>query len=228
MQKDYKAIAAARKDIAEQVARFTRIDADINGNPRYYLPLYAIRGQATTGIHAAYIIDALGLTKYRGKKYGAGYVLQSYNIESDALELRRLESLSEYDIQALQFLRDTGTRVTIEKAVPQRAPRWHKKSDGGHGIHYSVTLENKRGAYTFDFWDSVANKANGNTPKEYDILACLDAIDKGDTFADFCAAFGYDDDSITARDTFDAVREQSENLRRIFTPRQLQALSNIS
>jgi len=223
MQTDYKAIQAVKRDIAAQVARFTRLDNDVNGNPRYYLPLYAI-----TDTHAAYIASALGLSKYRGKKYGAGYVLQSYNIEADALELRRLESLTEYDIQALTFLRDTGTSITIEKAVPQRAPRWHKPSDGGHGIHYSVTLENKRGAYTFDFWDSVANKVNSNTPKEYDILACLYPIDKRDTFADFCAMFGYDDDSITARDTFNAVCDQSDNLRCIFTPRQVQALTKIN
>ena len=108
MTTDYKAIQAVKRDIAEQVARFTRINSDINGNPRYYLPRYAIPES-----HAAYIADVLGLVKYRGKKYGAGYVIQSYNIESDALELRRLGSLSEYYIQALQFLRDTGTRITI-------------------------------------------------------------------------------------------------------------------
>jgi hypothetical protein len=223
MQKDYKAMAAARRDIAEQAARFTRIDRDINGNPRYYLPKYAI-----PETHAAYIADALGLSKYRGKKYGAGYVIQSYNIESDALELRGLESLSEYQISALQFLRDTGTNITIQKAVPQRAPRWHKASDGGHGIHYSVTLENKRGAYTFDFWDSVAAKANGTKPAEYDILACLFVSDKDETFSDFCDSFGYDTDSISARDTFNAVQEQSENLRRLFTRGQLQALTDIA
>lgn len=212
-------INTKKRDIAEQVSRFKRIDSDVNGNPRYYLPLYAIPES-----HASYIVDVLGLTKYRGKKYGAGYVLQSYNIESDAIELQRLESLSDYQVQALQFLRDTMTYMTIRTAVPQRAPLWHKASDGAHGIQYAVTLENKRGAYTFDFWDSIAAKANGTTPEEYDILACLDCIDSSETFADFCAGFGYDTDSIIARNTYEAVREQGENLRRIFTRKQCEAL----
>lgn len=226
MQKDYKAMAAVRRDIAAQVARFTRLDNDVNGNPRYYLPLYAIRGQATNQIHADYIKDALGLTKYRGKAYGAGYVLQSYNIQADALELQRLEALSEYDIQALAFLRDTGTRLAIEKAVPQRAPLWAEPKHP-HGIHYSVTLENKRGAYTFDFWDSLHNKEKGNTPTEYDVLAAI-GFDNSAKFADFCAAYGYDTDSITARDTYEAVKRENEGLRRIFTSAQRAKLAEIN
>lgn len=223
MQKDYKAMAATRRQIAEQVARFTRLDNDINGNPRYYLPLYAIRGQATNRIHADYIKDVLGLVKYRGKKYGAGYVLQSYNIQADALELQRLESLSEYQITALQFLRDTGTRLTIEKAVPQRAPLW----DGPHGIHYSVTLENKRGAYTFDFWDSVANKESGEKPTEYDVLAAI-GYDNSENFADFCDCYGYNTNSTKARDTYEAVTREAEGLRRIFTSAQRAKLADIT
>lgn len=220
MQKDYNAILAVRRDIAKQVARFTRLDSDLNGNPRYYLPLYAI-----PETHADYIKDALGLTKYRGKAYGAGYVIQSYNIEADALELQRLEALSEYDIQALAFLRDTGTRLTIEKAVPQRAPRW--ATDGKHGIHYSVTLENKKGAYTFDFWDSLHNKENGNTPKEYDVLAAI-GYDNSENFSDFCDCYGYDTDSITARDTYEAVKRENKGLRRIFTSAQRARLAEIN
>ena len=218
MQTDYKAMAAVRRQIAEQVARFTRLNNDVNGNPRYYLPLYAI-----PETHADYIKDALGLVRYRGKKYGAGYVLQSYNIQADAIELQRLESLGEYQITALQFLRDTGTRLTIDKAIPHRAPLW----DGPHGIHYSVTLENKRGAYTFDFWDSLQNKENGNTPTEYDVLAAI-GYDNSENFADFCDCYGYDTDSIKARDTYVAVKRENEGLRRLFTSAQRARLAEIN
>ncbi len=223
MTKTIEQVQQEKKNKREQVARFTRLDNDVNGNPRYYIPGYAIAEHARD-----YIIDALGFTKYRGKKYGPGLVIQSYFIEADALELQRLEALSEYQVHALQFLRDTGTRLSIVKAVPQRAPLWHKASDGAHGIHYSVTLENKRGAYTFDFWDSIASKANGTTPNAYDVLACLAIIDPAETFADFCDAYGYDTDSITARDTYEAVKEQSENLHRLFTRKQREALADIA
>lgn len=218
MIKDYDAMRAVKRDIAKQVARFTRIDNDVNGNPRYYLPRYAI-----ADTHNAYIVDVMGLVKYRGKKYGAGYVIQSYNIEADAIELQRLESLSEYQIQALKFLRDTSTKLDIVLAVPQRVARWTP-----HGNHYSITLENKRGAYTFDFWDSLHNKENAKEPTAYDVLAAIGYGYIADTFREFCNEFGYSDDSITARDTYKAVKNEAENLKRIFTRSQLAKLAEIN
>ena len=52
---------------------FLRIDSDQNGNPRYYLPQYLAEEE-----------DArpLGGKKYRGKKYGAGWVFSTYNLNS--------------------------------------------------------------------------------------------------------------------------------------------------
>ena len=52
---------------------FSRIESDINGNPRYYLPQYLAEEE-----------DArpLGGKKYRGKKYGAGWVFSTYNLNS--------------------------------------------------------------------------------------------------------------------------------------------------
>lgn len=139
---------------------------------------------------------------------------------------KQVARFTQYDIQALAFLRDTGTRLTIQKAVPQRAPRW--ETNGAHGIHYSVTLENKRGAYTFDFWDSVENKEKGEKPTEYNVLAAIGYGDASDTFAEFCACFGYDTDSITARDTYEAVKDENRNLARIFTRNQLAKLADIN
>ena len=53
---------------------FTRIDNDINGNPRYYLPIYLLDELTHKEINQC------GGVKYRGKKYGPGYVFTSYNI----------------------------------------------------------------------------------------------------------------------------------------------------
>ena len=53
---------------------FTRINNDINGNPRYYLPIYLAQEP---------IARKLGAVKYRGKQYGAGWVFQTYNLQSD-------------------------------------------------------------------------------------------------------------------------------------------------
>jgi len=57
----------------------TRITNDINGNPRYvvhYLALGLPEYKATNKTRRA------GLTKYRGKSFGGGFVFQSYNIDA--------------------------------------------------------------------------------------------------------------------------------------------------
>ena len=53
---------------------FTSLDNDINGNPRFYLPIYLLK-------HLTHKeINKIGGVKYRGKKYGPGYVFNSYNL----------------------------------------------------------------------------------------------------------------------------------------------------
>ena len=57
---------------------FTRIESDTNGNPRYYLPIYLAQES---------IARKLGAVKYRGKKYGAGWVFQTYSLRNDCDKL---------------------------------------------------------------------------------------------------------------------------------------------
>lgn len=63
-------------------------------------------------------------------------------------------------------------------------------------------------------------------PKEYDIIACLNQLYE-DNFEDFCASYGYDTDSIQALKTFEAVKEEDRNLRKLFDRSELEALSEI-
>jgi hypothetical protein len=53
---------------------FLRIDSDANGNPRYYLPAFLATESA---------VRKLGGVKYRGKRYGAGWVFQSYALQGE-------------------------------------------------------------------------------------------------------------------------------------------------
>ena len=183
--------------------------------------------------------------------------------------------MKNYIEQAVQFLADTATGLEIEKAVPQKKPIWAKEGEK-HGINYSVTLSNKNGKYSFDFWGSIndaemlemakkstigpperekvlkfiRNKADNiipihPVPKEifmkrisdtvdllikptsYDILACLDVL-YSDSFDDFCAEFGYSNDSIKAEKTYKACLKQDRMLRKLFTPDQLEKLQAIN
>lgn len=54
-----------------------RIDNDVYGNPRYYLPFFMLPRMSDDQRRKA------GLAKYRGKRFGAGYVIQSYSLEHD-------------------------------------------------------------------------------------------------------------------------------------------------
>lgn len=63
-------------------------------------------------------------------------------------------------------------------------------------------------------------------PNAYDVLSCLQKYDV-DTFEDFCAEFGYDDDSRTAERIYLAVQKEYRNLTRIFTEEQMEELREI-
>jgi len=58
---------------------FTRIDNDINGNPRYVCHFLNIAGDYDTAVKLA---NKIGGKKYHTKRYGGGIVFQSYNIAS--------------------------------------------------------------------------------------------------------------------------------------------------
>jgi hypothetical protein len=54
-----------------------------------------------------------------------------------------------------------------------------------------------------------------NPPSAYDVLSCLTKSDPG-TFKDFCGEFGYNDDSISAFNTYRAVQEEWSAVERMF------------
>lgn len=54
-----------------------RVDADSNGNPRYVVHFLSL------GVKLEDYGKIKGLTRYRAKWFGGGYVIQSYNIEQD-------------------------------------------------------------------------------------------------------------------------------------------------
>lgn len=64
-------------------------------------------------------------------------------------------------------------------------------------------------------------------PKIADVMECLtlDADSaSGSTFVDWCAAFGYSDDSIKARACYDACLRTARKLANVFTREELESL----
>lgn len=107
------------------------------------------------------------------------------------------------------------------------------KNDLNTRINYFCTLKNTKGVFGFDYWGSIADAEKishgvyGAKPKVYDILACLSPLYE-DNLKDFCDAFGYDEDSITALKTFEACKDQDRMLRKLFTSEELERLTEIS
>ncbi len=142
--------------------------------------------------------------------------------------------MNEYDEQAKKFLADINTTIEITKAPFQQAPELAK--DGKHGIQYFVKLENPKGSFVFPFWDSIANKEKYNNsyayglykkPNAYDVLACLGGYEPEQDYYEFCSEFGYTP-SRESEKIHKAVLNEWENLNRIFTPEQLEQLSEIN
>ncbi len=66
------------------------------------------------------------------------------------------------------------------------------------------------------------------TPGAYDVLACISSdANCPETFADFCAEYGYESDSIAALQTFRRCAAFGKRLRAFFTADELAALSEI-
>ena len=79
--RDVPACVSSRpvKSRAQEIAESAiRLNNDVNGNPRYYVPQYLL-----PELHNPFRRRACGVSIYRGRAYGAGFVFQSYNLQGD-------------------------------------------------------------------------------------------------------------------------------------------------
>lgn len=64
-------------------------------------------------------------------------------------------------------------------------------------------------------------------PTMYDILACMTWYDP-ETFEDFCANYGYDEDSRSAEKTYRGVKKEYNALKNMFNEEEMEAISRIN
>jgi len=161
--------------------------------------------------------------------------------------------LSEYEQQAEQFLTRNGIKFRATLSDSKPAPWESERSNYAQRIptkaskerhHYRITLSRtiskprptsdpscfKSDRVVFDFWGSIADAEAGNkTVTPYDVLACISSdANCPETFRDFCAEYGYSDDSLSAMQTFRRCSAFSKRLRAFFTPQELEELSEIN
>ena len=122
-----------------------------------------------------------------------------------------------------------------------------------HGAHYRCTISRKgRGHISIDFWNSYRDEEinagfysvmgkirpiefyergrpafKKRTVEAYDVLACIQKSYPG-SFSDFCADFGYDEDSRKVEQVYQAVLKEWQKVRGFFTDSELEALQEIA
>ncbi len=114
---------------------------------------------------------------------------------------------------------------------------------------WRVTISSKAGLHSFDYftglglrtrtyssygrkWDTMREKHYNDKPKApkvADVLhsLILDASAADENFHDWCANYGYSDDSIKAMNTYKACLEVAHALRRHFSPDTLRQMREL-
>lgn len=139
--------------------------------------------------------------------------------------------MKDYQVQGLDFLRRYGLR--FEAANPSGVcPSWDDDGKHIHGLRYTVTLSGQTPhglrRISFPFWNSFKDSKEGKAPTPYDVLACLSGdISCPETFAEYCANYGENEDSRRAERQFLTVRRFALKLQDFFTPGEISALQEI-
>lgn len=102
---------------------------------------------------------------------------------------------------------------------------------------WRVTLSSKAGFHSFDYFTGLGlrhkpdswGKRKPRKPKVADVLhsLILDASAADENFHDWCANFGYSDDSIKAMNTYKACLEVAQALRKHFSPDTLRQVHEL-
>lgn len=171
--------------------------------------------------------------------------------------------MSEYQQQALDFLKKTNTTIDIQYEKFDK----HFNTDTQKRDIYRIMIKRGNRSFSFNYGQSIVNSGiihawniknstpfrhnNINCvscgdienlnyyatkdfkllkkrqfPNEYSILACLTKYPV-DTFDNFCSEFGYDTDSKKAEKTYNAVKEEWDNVQKIWNDEEIKLLQEI-
>ena len=132
--------------------------------------------------------------------------------------------MSEYTEQADRFLKAHGLKF---KAVYLEHGKYFPDDKEECDI-WRLSLRRGTRGFSVRFGNSLMDSDHGNTPPTaYDLLACLTKYDPG-TFANFCADYGTNEDSISGLRTYKAVCREWAKVSRFFTAAELKELQDIN
>lgn len=132
------------------------------------------------------------------------------------MKLKEDKNMYEYSDEP-ELLRDLIKQIDINISVPKEVIKWKRYRN-----RFLVTIQRREEKISFHFYDSINNFIERKKPTMYDILACVNAeYYCPDNFNDFCAEYGYDEDSIKARETWKNCIAQSDKLKQIFSEEEI-------
>ena len=117
----------------------------------------------------------------------------------------------------------TAKKLNIELIILDSEFKKHFADDKQERYVFKCKLKRGKKSFTFNFGQSIFN--GSQEPTIYDVLTCLQKYDVG-TFENFCDEFGYTNDRKAER-THKAVVKEFKNMSRLFTPEELDLLSEI-
>ena len=129
----------------------------------------------------------------------------------------------------------------------------HFANDDTERDIYAITLTRSNREYTFKFGQSIncsgiywkygkyyagvshrkimlgdwEKNKDFSAPTEYDVLASITKNDPG-SFNDFCSDFGYNNDSMIAHKTYEAVLDEFTNIQRLYTDDEIETMNEIN
>ena len=99
--------------------------------------------------------------------------------------------MSEYEMQAIEFLKKAETKMTISRTGEVEGFPFDKHDRMWH-YRYQITLTRHHKQYRFTFYDSFFNWNQNKRPSRYDVLASLEKYEVPYDLDDFAAEFGYE------------------------------------
>jgi len=105
----------------------------------------------------------------------------------------------------------SGQSLKVTLRDGDKPAQWDANQPYSHN-HSRVTISTPAGRHTFDYWGNVQDYWDGKENDPLDAVGCFagDALAGAEDFDEFCADFGYDEDSRHAHKIWKACRRSAQ------------------
>ena len=135
--------------------------------------------------------------------------------------------MNQYEKQAKDFLKATETKFSYKLiGTVQGFP--NDDRDQFNRYQFKVTLSNARHSFQFFFYGSHADWLDGvKTLTAYDVLSTITKYEPEEDLRQFASAFGYDWFKESTERIYEAVKNEWENIRKLFNDKEIELLQEI-